>query len=177
MISARLKRSPTIARKVLWSTPDRSRCTTMTRSSPSGMRLTLSRKHSRSRRFMRFRATAPPTRLLTVSPRRVFAPGRRWVKRVKPFQETFSPRRRTSPNSLFPRMRSALEKRYVTPGSGHTLLGPTTLLGAFSPWRAAALGRAAPPSSSSDAGIRGSAFASRGVVDTSVSLTPPCPNR
>lgn len=175
MIPARLKRSPTIARKVLWSTSERSRCTTTTRSSPFGMRSLLSRKCSRSRRFMRFRATAPPTRLLTATPRRRLVPGPRRTKRLNPFQETFSPRRMTPWNSVLPRIRSAPEKDCLTCCFDRVMHRPAKLLGAFCPLRADDSGCADPLLFSSDAEIRGSAFVWRASADTSASLAPPCP--
>ncbi len=178
MIPARLKRSSTIARKVLWFTSERSRCTTTTRSSPFGIRPTLSRKCSRSRRLIRFRATAPPMRRLTARPRRISVPGRWRINRLRPFQETFSPHRTTSWNSVVPRIRSALEKRCLTCGSAdHIDHGQhATPPGAFCLWRAGDSTRAGPPSYASGAETRGSASASRGSVDTSASRVASPPN-
>ena len=175
MIPARLKRSPTIARKVLWSTSERSRCTTTTRSSPFGMWSLLSRKCSRRRRFMRFRATAPPTRLLTATPRRRLVPGPRRRKRLNPFQDTFSPRRMTSWNSVLPRIRSAPEKHCLTCCLDRVMHRPAKLSGAFCPLRAGDSRCADLLLFSSDAEIRGSAFVWRASADTSASLAPPCP--
>ena len=178
MIPARLKRSPTIARKALWSTSERSRCATTTRSSPFGIRPTLSRKYSRSRRLIRFRATAPPMRRLTARPRRIFVPWRWRMNKLRPFRETFSPRRTTSWNSVVLRIRSALEKRCLTCGSAdHIACGQlATPPGAFCLWRAGGSTRAGPPSCASGAETRGSASASRGSVDTSASRAAPPSN-
>jgi len=85
---------------------------------------------------MRFRATAPPTREATASPNLCPGRSRRYTKTLTPRPETFSPPRMTSRNSFVARIRSALEKRWLTYITASRFL-PLARRGAPGPPRAA----------------------------------------
>lgn len=93
----------------------------MTRSFPAGQPLRCCRNHSRRRRFTRLRTTAPPTRRLTVSPRRgvpVGSPLRWSATRSTTDRDAIRvPSRAILRKSFDDRRRSLRRKRWLPPAA------------------------------------------------------------
>lgn len=144
---------------------------TTTQSFPLGRFSWWVRNHSRTRRFTRLRTTDPPTRRLTVRPRRAGASAspsnRSATRRTNDRDAIRVPSRETRRKSLEDRRRSARRKRSLPPATVTSTASRPP--GACGPSRAAARAPSAHPGSSCGIGIHGSVGGGSGWAGTCAS--------